>query len=414
MERRTFLQSSGAATAALALGAKTMASAAEGSLKSNFKLKYAPHFGMFEHSAGSDLLEQLRFMADHGFRALEDNGMRSRSVEVQESIAQEMARLGMEQGVFVAHADFQNITFASRDPEMRSFLLDEIRDSVEVGKRVNAKWCTVVPGLSDPGQEWDYQTATVIDNLKYCAEICEETGLIMVLEPLNFTVDIPGVFLSKIPQAYMICKAVDSPCCKILNDIYHQQITEGNLIPNIDYAWEEIAYFQLGDNPGRNEPTTGEINYRNIFQHIHNKGYTGIVGMEHGKSQGGIEGEEALITKCRPLTGAILLTAFLPENNAKAMNVGAPGLCCRPIWPRAISWFKTSPKKRYMPKTPPSILPPCWPLSTSSSKTPNGPGLGRIQPCPVSRYYLRFGRPYLRRWSKIPPKTPIVRKPLHN
>ena len=86
-----------------------------------------------------------------------------------------------------------------------------------------------------------------------------------------------------------------SPSCKILNDLYHQQITEGNLIPNIDRAWDEIAYFQMGDNPGRKEPTTGEINYRNVFRHIHGKGFTGIMGMEHGNSKPGKEGEQAVI-----------------------------------------------------------------------------------------------------------------------
>ncbi len=294
MERRTFLQAglvTGAATMAMGAGAH----ADDVALKSEYKLKYAPHFGMFENSAGSDLLDQLRFMADHGFMALEDNPMRSRPVEEQEAIAQEMERLGMEMGVFVAQADFHNVTFASRDPEMRAFLLDEVRDSVEVAKRVNAKWCTVVPGLYDQRLEWDYQNAIVIDNLKYCAEVCEDTGLIMVIEPLNYLVDIPGVFLTKIPQAYMLCRMVDSPCCKILNDLYHQQMSEGNLIPNIDYAWEETPYFQVGDNPGRREPTTGEINYRNIFKHLYEKGYTGVIGMEHGKSQGGVEGEQALI-----------------------------------------------------------------------------------------------------------------------
>ena len=115
-----------------------------------------------------------------------------------------------------------------------------------------------------------------------------------MLEPLNFY-NHPGLFLKKIPQAYQICKAVNSPSCKILNDIYHQQITEGNLIPNIDLAWEEIAYFQLGDNPGRNEPTTGEINYKNIFKHIHAKGFKGVMGMEHGNSKSGKVGEQAVI-----------------------------------------------------------------------------------------------------------------------
>jgi hydroxypyruvate isomerase len=88
---------------------------------------------------------------------------------------------------------------------------------------------------------------------------------------------------------------VNSPSCRILYDLYHQQITEGNLIPNSDAAWSEIAYFQVGDNPGRREPTTGEINYRNVFAHLHAKGYTGIVGMEHGNSRPGRDGERAVI-----------------------------------------------------------------------------------------------------------------------
>jgi hydroxypyruvate isomerase len=92
---------------------------------------------------------------------------------------------------------------------------------------------------------------------------------------------------------------VGSPSCKILDDLYHQQITEGNLIPNIDKAWSEIAYFQVGDNPGRKEPTTGEINYKNVFKHIHSKGFEGVVGMEHGNSKPGKEGEEAVIAAYR-------------------------------------------------------------------------------------------------------------------
>ena len=78
-------------------------------------------------------------------------------------------------------------------------------------------------------------------------------------------------------------------------DIYHQQIQEGNLLPNIEKCWDEIAYFQIGDNPGRNEPTTGEINYNNIFKYIHSRNYNGILGMEHGNSIEGKEGELAVI-----------------------------------------------------------------------------------------------------------------------
>jgi hydroxypyruvate isomerase len=238
---------------------------------------------------------QLKFAADQGFTAFEDNGMPGRPIEVQSEIAQAMTRLGMTMGVFVAEADFQNVTLASNKPEVRELVVKKAKAALEVAKRVNARWTTVVPGRYDDGLEWDYQTVNVVDNLKRFAEILEPEGLVMVLEPLNPWRDHPGLFLTRVPQAYMICQAVGSPSCKILFDIYHQQITEGNLIPNIDRAWDEIAYFQMGDNPGRKEPTTGEINYRNVFKHIHGKGYTGIMGMEHGNSKPGREGEQAVI-----------------------------------------------------------------------------------------------------------------------
>ena len=81
--------------------------------------------------------------------------------------------------------------------------------------------------------------------------------------------------------------------------MYHMQRNEGNIINNIDRSWDEIAYFQIGDNPGRNEPTTGEMNYKNIFKHIYNKGFKGVMGMEHGNAKPGKEGELALIEAYR-------------------------------------------------------------------------------------------------------------------
>ena len=297
MGRRAFLSSVGAATAGNIIFPKQVHSNIPG-LNQNtkrFKLKYAPHFGMFKHHAGEDMIDQIQFMSDEGFTALEDNGMMGRPVEVQEKIASAMSRLNMAMGVFVAYAEFGKQTFVYNKPEIRQMLVQQMKKAVEVAKRVNATWATVVPGTFATNLEWDYQTANVIENLKWCANVCEEAGLVIVLEPLNPWRDHPGLFLTKIPQAYQICKAVNSPSCKILDDLYHQQITEGNLIPNIDLAWNEIAYFQLGDNPGRNEPTTGEINYRNVFKHIHSKGYKGIVGMEHGNSKPGKAGERAVI-----------------------------------------------------------------------------------------------------------------------
>lgn len=303
MQRRKFIQNSLLASAAVA-GVSADVFSRNSNLPpspgpNHFKLRYAPHDGMFRNHAGDNILDQLRFMAEQGFTAFEDNGMSGRDPLIQEKMGQLMGTLGIAMGVFVAHKIYwSEPNLASGNAGKRAEFLQDIRNAVEVAKRCNAKWMTVVPGHLDLRLNKDFQTAHVIESLKRAAEILEPHGLIMVLEPLNFR-DHPGLFLTDVAQAYLICKAVNSPSCKILYDIYHAQIQVGNLIPNIDLAWEETAYFQIGDNPGRNEPTTGEINYQNVFKHIHSKGYTGILGMEHGNAQPGKEGELALIEAYR-------------------------------------------------------------------------------------------------------------------
>ena len=292
--RRAFLKSTIALGAALAAG-RAAAVCAAGAGRT-FKLSYAPHFGMFRAHGGEDLVAQLEFMAAEGFTALEDNGMRNRSVADQERIGRALDRLGMRMGVFVAHTiNWTEATLTLGDTGKRDAFLAQVRESVDIAKRVNAKWMTVVPGHIDLKLHIDFQTANVVETLKRACAILEPHGLVMVLEPLNTLQNHPGMFLTTAPQAYLVCKAVASPSCKILYDIYHQQISEGNLIPNIDAVWSDIAYFQAGDNPGRREPGTGEINYRNVFRHVHGKGFNGVVGMEHGNSRPGRDGERAVI-----------------------------------------------------------------------------------------------------------------------
>ncbi|OAV46146.1 hydroxypyruvate isomerase family protein [Lewinella sp. 4G2] len=264
-----------------------------------FNLAFAPHAGTFKATAGTDVLDQIRYAADQGFTAWEDNGMPGRTPALQQQMGELLEQKGMRMGVFVANTiDWQSPTLTLGAGEHRDKFLVDIRNSVEVAKRCNATWATVVPGVLDHRQEPMYQFANVMESLKQAAGILEPHGIVMVLEPLNYR-DHPSLMLTKAAQAYALCKAVDSPSCKILFDIYHQQIHEGNLIPNIDASWDEIAYFQIGDNPGRKEPTTGEINYRNVLAHIHSKGFTGIYGMEHGNSMDGKEGEARVIQAYR-------------------------------------------------------------------------------------------------------------------
>jgi hydroxypyruvate isomerase len=296
MNRRDFIASTGALGAAATIGVGH-----EDSLSTDrpFRVMFAPHFGMFKHHAGNDPIAQLEFAADVGFRAWEDNGMGGRPVEDQQKIASAMSRLGIEMGVFVLNpSSAWSPTFSRNNKDDMEKFLEEARNAVEIAKRVNARWATVVLGTRHPRIDLSYQTAYAVEMLRRASDILAPAELTMVLEPLNPR-DHPNMLLAEMGHAYQICRAVDSPACKILNDLYHQQITEGNLIPNIDRSWDEIAYYQIGDNPGRREPTTGEINYKRVFTHIRDKGFTGILGMEHGLSQGGKAGEIALIEAYR-------------------------------------------------------------------------------------------------------------------
>ncbi|MEM9547597.1 MAG: TIM barrel protein [Bacteroidota bacterium] len=303
MHRRDFVKNS--ALAGLTLGSVIKEKKeSHQTFESTFNLKFAPHLGMFKNYAGDDPIAQLEFIADQGFTAFEDNEMRNRSVGLQQKIADCMAKHSMEMGVLVAHRIYWNEpNLTSGKQDYRDEFLSDITKSLEAAKRVRARWMTVVPGHVDLSKDEGYQTANVVESLKQASSILEPHGITMVLEPLNFR-DHAGQFLQKIAQAYQICKAVDSPSCKILFDIYHQQIQEGNIIPNIDLAWDEIAYFQVGDNPGRKEPTTGEINYSNVFQHIKDRGFDGIIGMEHGNSVEGKEGELKVINAYKSVNPA--------------------------------------------------------------------------------------------------------------
>ena len=300
MQRRQFLQQSILAGAAAVTGTTAMAGTQRSTsiAEKPFQLDYAFHAGMFKNNASDSFLDQIRWAYDQGFRSIEDNGMMSRSAEEQKKIGDLLAKLGMRMGVFVITSDNWHwiTSLTSGKQEWVDKMEKDCRTAVEVAKRCNAKWLTVVPGNYDRRLSMDMQTANVITALRKGAAILEPHGLVMVLEALS---DNSDLFLRGTDQTYMICKAVNSPSCKFLFDMYHMQRNEGNIIASIDRVWEETGYFQIGDNPGRKEPGTGEMNYKNIFKHIHKKGYKGILGMEHGNALPGKEGEMALIKAYR-------------------------------------------------------------------------------------------------------------------
>lgn len=299
MKRSEFIKSSVLFGISAAAGTSAMANGIQAGSASEktFNMNYAPHAGMFAAHAGADFIDQIKFMHDQGFRSIEDNGLMKRPVELQEKIGNILEKLGMTMGVFVVDKGGNGAnTLAAGKKEYIDIFLNGCRQAVDVAKRVHAKWATVVPGDFDRSLPMGIQTGNVIEALTRGAEILEPAGLIMVLEPLS---DTPDLFLRHADQTYMICKGVKSPSCKILYDIFHMQRNDGNLIATMEKCWDEIAYIQIGDNPGRKEPGTGEINYRNVFKYINSKGYKGVLGMEHGNARPGKDGELALIKAYR-------------------------------------------------------------------------------------------------------------------
>lgn len=302
MKRRQFLEKGLVAGAATLAGLNALDTFAATPPKAKpFTLKFSPEFGIFAAAAGEDPIEQIKWGHDQGFRAWEHTGLKFRPVAEQERISQTMQKLGMEFGQFVGTLTFKDVTFAGRDAAMREKVLADIKASVEIAKRMNTKYVHNVLGVADPKLPWDFQMANAIDLLRRVADIYETHGLIMVMESMNHKIDHPNMFLHNIPQAYALAKAVKSPSVKVLFDFYHVQVQEGNLLPTLDYAWDEIAYIQVGDTPGRKEPTSGEINYSRVLQHLYDKGYRGFVGMEHGTSQPGKAGALAALEAYRKI-----------------------------------------------------------------------------------------------------------------
>lgn len=302
MQRRKFMQQSLLTGGALLTGATGLfaksSQAKAVTVEKPFHLNYGFHDGMFKNHAGKDFTEQIKFAHSMGFRSIEDNGMMKRPAEEQKKIGNTLAKLGMDMGVFVITSDnwHWKTTLTTGKPEWTDKMMKDCKEAVEVAKRCNAKWMTVVPGNYDLSLSPDFQTANVIAALRKASEVFAPHGLVMVLEALS---DNPDLFLRHSDQTFMICKAVNSPACKFLFDMYHMQRNEGNIINNLNKTWDEIGYLQIGDNPGRNEPGTGEMNYKNIFKHIYDKGYKGVLGMEHGNAKPGKEGELALIKAYR-------------------------------------------------------------------------------------------------------------------
>ena len=280
--RRTMLRASFGASFAAAL------SAAGG--PQQYHLRYAPRIGWFPDMP---VVDQLQIFADWGFRAFEYNGLPRHSNQELAEIRKKMDRLGMSMGVFVVNSGGWKGD-AMVDPRFHAGFLADVKRAAEIHAIVGNEVATVCSGLSVPSLSLDQQTKNCMEALKRASELVDKTRLTLVLEPLNIRVDHAGYHVVFSDHGRQIVESVNHPRVRLLFDMYHQQISEGNLIGHLTKHWDWIAYFQVGDVPGRKEPGSGEVNWSNVFKAIHAKGYQGMLGMEHGLT---IPGEPG-VKKC--------------------------------------------------------------------------------------------------------------------
>jgi len=264
----------------------TLAPAAMAAEPYKYNLRYAPRIGLIPELP---IPRQLEIYAEWGFKAFEYNGLPRHSNDEIASFRKKMDELKMGMGVFVVNRGGWK-TSAMVDKQYHPEFLADVKRAVEIHNIIGNECSTVTSGVGVPNLSFTEQTRFCIEALKRAAEIVDKTKLMLVLEPLNIRVDHAGYFVVFSDHAAEIISSVNHPNVRILFDIYHQQISEGNVINHIRKYWDWIGYFQVGDVPGRKEPGTGEVNWRNVFKAIHEKGFKGILGMEHGLSVPGMPG----------------------------------------------------------------------------------------------------------------------------
>lgn len=215
--------------------------------------------------------ERIKKVAELGIKGFEFWGWQDKELEKIDKVRKRF--------------DMQLVAFGGSgapltDPAQTESAIKDIKKSLKVAEDMGPESLIITVGNEQKDISREIQYKNIIKVLKKVAPLAEATGVTLVIEPLNTLVDHQGYYLNKSKEGYKILNEVDSPGIKLLFDIYHQQITEGNIIENITENINLIGHFHLADVPGRHEPGTGELNYNNIFSAIKKTEYNGFIGCE--------------------------------------------------------------------------------------------------------------------------------------
>jgi hydroxypyruvate isomerase len=218
-------------------------------------------------------LDRVRAAADLGFPAIEFWPWRGKDVDALAALCEQL-------GIAVAQFTAWGFKPGLNDPANHDAFVAEVEASCAVAKKLRCAKMTVVGGDDRPGKTQEEMHAQIIAGLERAAEVAEQHDVMLILEPMNVRVDHKGHCLWGSEAAVRICRAVGSTHVKINWDLYHMQISEGDLCGRLREGKDQLGYAQVADHPGRTEPGTGEIHYPRVLRELKELGYDGFVGVE--------------------------------------------------------------------------------------------------------------------------------------
>jgi hydroxypyruvate isomerase len=237
---------------------------------------------------GLTLIEQIRKVASAGYQGFEFGDWRAQDAK---QITALKNRLGIACACIVGNRSVNPVGMGLCNPAERDGFLAEIRASTEAALRFETKQIVVLSGFKVSGLSREAQHASIVEGLKRAHDVVAPHAVTMIVEVINTLAAVEPLnpkgnnhadyYLDRTPEAFQIVREVDSPFVKILYDIYHTQIMEGNVIETIRKNIAAIAHFHVGDVPGRHEPGTGEIHHPNVFRAIRDTNFAGFVAMEY-------------------------------------------------------------------------------------------------------------------------------------
>jgi hydroxypyruvate isomerase len=266
MERRAFLKSTGAVALAQAMQAQSSAITSSVMI---WTLK-----GPFE--------KRLEVASQAGVESVE---LVSEHIDWTDAQIRDMKKLAaslhLKMDTIMGQVDWKRRPVTMVKPEDREGFLSDVRQAIVFAQKLDVPQIILMSGDDVPGRTREEQYASMLESVKRAGELAAKANLTLIIEPLNNKVDHKGFFLNTCGEGLKLVKESQNPHVKLLFDIYHEQVQVGNVIRTMREAAPHVAVFHIADNPGRNDPGTGEMNYENIYKAIASFGYKGYVTMEY-------------------------------------------------------------------------------------------------------------------------------------